>query len=98
MDCNRKGCANKARWQIGFRVWARGHPKTSTPLSALAGIAVCEDCKGSAEVSDFMMPEGVAMLNNALAQRGKAPVDPSTAELTFEEIVDGKLYMGPSQN
>ena len=32
-------------------------------------------------------------INNALQASGKAPIDPTTAELDFQPLVDGKVYM-----
>jgi hypothetical protein len=82
--CNRAGCSNNARWRLGFKVWAIGHSKSSVPLEATVGLVLCDDHKADATPSWLLTPEGIALINAELAKRGKAPINPASAELTFE--------------
>src|ERR1017187_9240888 len=97
MNCDRQECKNKARWQLGWRAWARGYPKTSTPIERYLSLAVCDDHKAETKIEDLMTPEAVARTNNELLRRGYAPLNLEAAEPVFHEIIDGKLYMPNAQ-
>lgn len=96
MKCARKGCTGDARWQLGFKVYAAGFPKTARNcLRPRFDLGVCQACSEKIDLADYLTPDGKERLQNALLARGLAPVDFSTAELELHPILDGRLDMGP---
>lgn len=96
MKCNRLNCDNEARWQLGWRAWALGYPKSShPPIDSYIGLAVCDEHKREVTIDWIVTPEGAAQINQVMASRRLAPLDFKNAEPIFHELVDGKLYMGP---
>ena len=96
MQCMRKDCSEEAKWQLGWKVWAEGHPKTSLALIGRVGLAICDDHLQETlreGVKSFMTKDTFARINQYLQQAGKLNADFSQAEVTYEEIIDGKLYM-----
>lgn len=90
MKCGIKDCPNDAGWQVGFKVWARGYPKTSTPLKGLIGLAVCDEHR-NIEAATFFLPETIARFNQRIVALGKAEADFKNAEMTYEPLIDGKM-------
>lgn len=98
MNCDRRDCKETARWQLGWRAWARGYPKTSVPIESYLSLAVCDDHKAGTTMKDIVTPEASARVNNELQRLGRAPLDFDGAEPIFHEIIDGKLFMPGREN
>lgn len=90
VKCNREGCENTATAQVGFKVWAQGYPKSSTPLTGLLGLAVCDEHQ-DIDPKTFFVPESIALINNQLLLMGRLPADFTRAEIVYETIIDGAL-------
>lgn len=87
--CLLQGCGKPAVWQVGFKIWAAGHPRLARNcLQCLASIVVCDACRDRVDVKDFLLPEGKERIARALLAMGRAAPDFSTAELCFVPIVD----------
>ena len=97
MQCNREGCEHLAKWQVGFKAWAKGHSRTSTPLEGLMGLAVCDEHKGGVTAASLFSPLSTASLDRAFLAAGKAPADWQRAQITFTPLIDGKLTMPGAQ-
>lgn len=93
MICNKIGCRNDASSQVGFRAWAQGFSKETTPIDSYLSLAVCDVHKKEITVDDITTPQGRTLLNNRLTAIGKCALDFSTAEVVFHDIIDDKLYM-----
>lgn len=49
-----------------------GYPKTSAPVEAFSGLAVCEEHKAGVKIKDIVGPAAAAQVNNALASLASA--------------------------
>lgn len=96
MNCSRKGCPHEAKWQLGFRAYARDHPRSKrTMIETFMSLAVCEEHMNTMTIADIVTPQGAEVLNNTMIRSGRAPLAMEEAEPIFHELIDGKLYMGP---
>lgn len=79
--CNIEGCTNAAGWSPRIRVWAKGYPKSSAPISMMLNIAVCDGHKDALDPKTFWTEEGALMVRDAIVVRGLAEPDFSTTEI-----------------
>lgn len=91
--CSRQDCIAPAKWQPGWRAWAKGYPKSSTPIVSYMGLGLCDGHKEDTTIEDLVTPEGAKMVNAELERMRKMPLDFSKAEVVFHEIKDGELFM-----
>lgn len=82
--CNVKGCGQPAAFFPVIKVWAKGHPKTSTPLKIEVGMAFCHQHKDEFKLPDIPGLERVTRA--ACASLKKAEPDFSNAELEIVPI------------
>jgi hypothetical protein len=85
-------CGKPARWQIGILIWAIGTPtgmRTKKRAAHLMwNVTCCDECRLKAKAADFLLPEGRERIATGIHRAGGAPPDFTTAQLTFDEIVD----------
>lgn len=87
--CSWGECGRDARWQVGFKIWALGRPKTAQNcLRMLSSVTVCDECRPKLKVEDFLLPEGRERIGSALLSLGKAIPDFNSAVLDLQEIID----------
>lgn len=91
MQCSKIDCENEAKHQLGWRCWAEGYPKTTAPLVAYTGLAVCDECQPGEVVENILTNEDKERIQSILVANKKVMLDFSTAELVFHDIIDGKL-------
>lgn len=81
MKCQRIGCDHDATHGVKFRVWARGYPKTTTPLELFGGLELCLPHAIEFTPKEmFSVPESCARIQNELFRLGRAEADFATAE------------------
>lgn len=85
--CDRKGCPRPPEWRIGFKVWAKGYDKSSTPLSAEIGMFLCDPCGRETKPEDLVTDEGWAMIVGACRARRVAEPDRASIEVTLLPIL-----------
>lgn len=89
LRCDRAGCIEPAKYQIGFKLWAAGYPQRETNcLRALTGLCVCEQHRADSRADDLLTTEGKEMIGNAILAAGKALPDFASAQLEFMPVFD----------
>lgn len=93
MICNKIGCEHDALYQLGWKAWAVGFPKTSIPIETFTNIVVCEQHGRETKFEDISSPDSNARINNQLTQTGKANLDFSKAEVVLHDLLGEKIFM-----
>lgn len=88
MMCNIAGCDMPARWSVGVRVWAKGHPKSTPPADMHTTLHVCNHHKENPihTAPEFFLPESRESINAQFARLGRALPDFDGAEWVFTEF------------
>src|SRR5260221_394153 len=92
VKCARDACACDARWQLGFRLWAKGRPRIpAEALTGLFSIGVCDTHRLSTVIGDLLSEDGKAAIAQSLKALGRAAPDFASALPTFTAIKGGTL-------
>jgi hypothetical protein len=81
--CQHAGCNKPAKWTLQIRMWAKGYPKTSTPLSMQLSAKVCDEHQWHPKPEEFWVKETKDRISAALNALGRAEPDFSTAEFMW---------------
>lgn len=85
--CCKEGCSKRARWQVGFDVWAdREKYGEHGPISAWLDLWVCQRCKRELKIEDLIGDMAWAQIVSAVEQQGRASPDRSTIQLKFRRL------------
>lgn len=81
--CSHRECSKKATHHIGFRAWAKGFPKSSTPFTAAISLTLCHAhaIEATKDVEDVITDEGWGQICAMVAQTGKVMPDRASVEL-----------------
>lgn len=81
--CSHKDCIAPAKFGLAIKIWAKGFPKSSTPLDALFTLKVCENHTYDITPDTFWTKEGKAMIRDAIKALGRAEPDFDGAEFEW---------------
>lgn len=81
--CSHKDCIAPARFVMQIKMWAKGYPKTSTPITARFSIKVCPNHKYDVTPETFWTVEGKARIRDAIAGVGRAEPNFDSAEFEW---------------
>lgn len=70
--CNRTGCANPGRWQVGLVFYAKGFENVSQGMKAYFKLVICSKHSKTARVEDFLSDAGWEQIKGAMRASGKA--------------------------
>lgn len=80
MKCGRADCARSGTHYLVAKVWARGYPKSSTPISSVIGMQFCKDHAHDEAKSQELIGDEFWDVVDAMT-RNRAPVDRASLEL-----------------
>jgi hypothetical protein len=83
--CSAKGCGKPAKFYPTIKMWAKGYPKTSTPMTIDVGMAFCFDHRDYFKIDDI--PNLGELALDATKQMHAAPPDPSSAEIQMMPLL-----------
>lgn len=81
--CDRKGCERPGIYAAGFTFEAVGG---SVPVEAMSGLRLCQPCRDTTTLEDFLTPEAVQKIQDMLRAARLAPADPSSFKLRFVAV------------
>jgi len=81
--CSHEDCIAPARFILEITMWAKGYPKTSTPLKSRFSIKVCPNHTYDVKATGFWTDEGKDMIRQAIKAVGTAEPDFDTAEFEW---------------
>lgn len=86
--CDWAGCLRPPVWRVGLKIWAKGYPKTSTPIRGEIGIFVCDECGRERVKASHFLPETMrANIELTASRLRKATPDFDTAEVDLLPIL-----------
>lgn len=98
-NCMRDDCKRRATHHLVAKLWARGYPKSSAPITATIGILLCRDhAHEAASTEDVLTDAFWGAVDGITRAMGKVPVDRASLELTpTRGIPDKETFAVPPQ-
>ncbi len=85
--CDTKGCEAPPVFQMGFKIWAKGYTKKSTPLRCETSLFLCDPCARALPIGVLLPDAGWKMIRDATMARGAAEPDRASAEIELIPIL-----------
>jgi len=90
--CMAKDCIAPATHILVIKTWAKGYPKTSTPLESMVTCKVCPNHFNHIDPNDFWTEDAMTQITDALRSLGRTDPDFKSSEFFWQPLKgDGPL-------
>jgi hypothetical protein len=73
--CGHDGCDKRAKWTLQISIWAKGYPKSSTPITMQLSVKMCDDHQWLVTAGNFWTDEAKTMIGTVLRTMHRADPD-----------------------